>query len=286
MRAWRRLHAVAWYIRVPIKLAAFLVVLAVVLYPDPRLLVSWIQRIRDMNSVVDPTHPGLDPFVADVKRRVGVDPPPDELLKAVQDVVHERIPYAWDWETWGVMDFLPTVDEALRMGREDCDGRAVVAASVLRRMDYRAELVSDILHVWVETPEGRTMNPTSTERTLVGESGSTRLTITPGLLRNLLRGFAYGVGAFPLVREIVILVAIFVLSLHPRLSFWRAVCGGLLFWIALMTVRSVGIRAAMQTETADVLQVVAGIALAFVGWTVLVARGEGRRERFAEAHPQ
>jgi hypothetical protein len=171
------------------------------------------------------------------------------------------------------------------MGREDCDGRAVVAASLLQRMGYEAQLVSDVLHVWVDTPAGQTMSPTSAEKTIVSTPTGTKVNVTPGVIRNLGRGMTYGVGAFPLNREAIILAAIALLTMQPRSSVWRRIAGCLMLWIALTTLRQAGIDAAMHGRAADVAQSWAGWAMALAGWLTLAVRAGGARRDFAAAHP-
>ncbi|MBI5866505.1 MAG: transglutaminase domain-containing protein [Planctomycetes bacterium] len=286
MNWWRRWHNGAWFPRLAIKSAILIAVIVLTLYPRVDWIPRWVGRMRNLSSVLDAQHPGLAAFEADVRATAPADAPPEQLLDAVQQVVLKRIPYAWDWDTWGVVDYLPTVDEALRMGREDCDGRAVVAASLLRRMGQPAELVSDVLHVWVDTPAGPTMNPTSAEKTLTSTATGTKVNITPGLLRNLGRGMNYGVGAFPLAREIILLATIALLTMQPRSSFWRRVSGILLLWIALVTIRSVGISAAMQGKTDDIVATCVGWSSAVLGWLVLAIRAGGGQPRSAPARPE
>lgn len=288
LSAWRRFHTrTSPLIRWPVKLAVFGLVLAGVLWPYPALLPAWISRLRDMNSLLDPAHPGLAPLEAETRALLAPTFTAPEALEAAQYVVHTRLPYAWDWDTWGVFDYWPTVDEALRLGREDCDGRAVVAASLLRRMGYEAHLVSDLLHVWVETPQGATMNPTSTERTIVSdERGGTSVTVTAGLLRNLARGMAYGVAAFPLAREVVVLLAIVLLTLHPRLSWVRLGLGCVLLVGALGLLRAAGMGAALQSGGRDVLLSGLGAAAAPLGWLLLAIRAGGGRPHSAAGPPE
>lgn len=286
MRWWRRWHERRAWLRGPTKLLVLLLVVAVTLYPRLDYLPAWVGRLRDLGSVLDPSHPGLAPFEDDVRARLKSDSPPREALGVVEKVVYERVPYAWDWDTWGVVDYLPTVDEALRIGREDCDGRAVVAASLLRRMGYQADLVSDVLHVWVDTPSGPAMNPTSAEKTIVSTPTGTKVSITPGVVRNLGRGMTYGVGAFPMEREIIIVVALALLTMHPRSSVWRRIAGCLMLWIALTTLRGAGIEAAMKGSAAQVAQSWAGWAVALIGWLTLAIKAGGGRPHSAVAHPE
>ncbi len=286
-RFWRRGHATrpAW--RWPLKLLLFAVICGLVLYPKVWLIPTWIARLSDMNTALQPSHPGLEPLVEAVRARtadeltrlaaewalyqssegdaasplpssnVDVTPPkraedlaPDAeealgvrdrvVLRQVAQVVEEVVPYRFDWETWGVMDFLPNVDETLRLGHEDCDGRAVVAASLLRRIGYDAWLVSDIEHTWVETRSGsvlrggpRTPTLTTVPANVVlprdadsprGGAAGTRVdwTVAGG---NLLQGMAFGVSVFPRVRLLLIVLTAGLLLMHPWSAAWRRVAG-------------------------------------------------------------
>jgi hypothetical protein len=285
MNWWRRWHERRAWLRWPTKLALLTVVVGLTLYPRLDYLPVWIGRMRNMASVLDPGHPGLAAFEADARARMTPEMGAKDALGVVERVVYERVPYAWDWDTWGVVDYLPTVDEVLRMGREDCDGRAVMAASLLRRMGYQADLVSDVLHVWVDTPAGAAMNPTSSERTFVSTPTGTEINITPGVLRNLGRGMTYGMGAFPFGREFIIAAALALLTMQPRSSVWRRIAGCLMLWIALTTLHTAGIAAAMKSDAADLTQAWAGWAIALVGWLTLAIRAGAVQPGSAEVRP-
>ena len=237
MKAWRRFHQRGWLIRLAIKGTFFALTVVLTLYPKPWLLPTWIGRLSDMNAVLDPSHPGLEPLAAKVRAAAPPGSAPQDLLRIVQDVVHERIAYAWDWEVWGVMDYLPTVAETLEQGREDCDGRAVVAASLLRRLGHEAWLVSDLKHTWVQTPSGETMGPGRTGKTLVSDERGTHAQVSLESLSNLARGLAFGVNVFPLTRELIILVVFCALAMHPWSPPSRRVLGCLLLAAALALFR-------------------------------------------------
>lgn len=276
MSAWRRFHERPWWLRGLIKAVFLAVVTALVLYPKFWLIPTWIGRLRNMQSVLDPENPHLAPLEAEVRAAVPEEADVPAVRAAVEKTVLEHVPYAWDWETWGVMDWLPTVEEVFATGRDDCDGRAVVAASLLRRMGIEANLVSDVLHVWVATPGGELMRPTSAEHTLVSSPQGTQVSITPGLLRNLGRGVSYGIAAFPLERGAMILAALAIALLHPWSSFWRRVAGVLLLWIAFTTIRQSGIDASLTGGLAVSLQTAAGWMVAFAGvLTLAIKAGVG-----------
>ncbi len=282
---WRRWHARSGWTRIPLKLALFVCVLVLTLFPKPWLIFTLAERARDFNALIDPSHVGLEPFVAEV-RAAAAEPnaPPETAL--VQKVVLQRVPYSFDWETWGVAEYLPTVDDVLRAGREDCDGRAIVAASVLRRMGYDATLVTDLLHMWVVTPQGELMNPTSAQKTLVGGSAGTEFQLTPAAVRNFARGFAFGVAVFPLGRELILAAALCLLTMHPRSSGWRRVSGCLLIWIGLDLVRDRGQRLAYDWTALDVGVVALGVAALLAGWLALAIRAAAAPPRSAVALPQ
>lgn len=286
LKAWHILNAWPWYGRIPIKILLFLSVLFLTLYPKFWLLPRTIDRYRDMNAMLDPDHPELELLEQRVR-----DDSPDAAdgrtaLAAVQKVVYQRIPYAWDWEVWGVCEYLPTIAEVFEKGREDCDGRAVVAASLLRRLGYEADLVSDLLHVWVHTPAGETMSPTGGEKTFIATATGTKAAFSWKSLNNLCRGAAYGVSVYPLSREIVILAAFCALTMQPRSSVWRRIAGCLILWIALDVLRSSGRSAAMQGQAADVLRAWLGVLLIAVGWLVLAVRAKVAPPRCEPGNPR
>jgi hypothetical protein len=92
------------------------------------------------------------------------------------------------------------------------------------------------------------------------------------LVRNLGRGLSYGIGAFPLVREVILLATIAVLTMQPRSSVRRRVAGCALLTIALVLIRHAGVTAAMQGQPSVIVQVVLGLMLALGGWTLLAIR--------------
>lgn len=215
-------------------------VLLAVAYPRPHLLVRNIARWRNLDSLIDPDNPALDPLAAELAPRLDGVPPGPHALEIVQDYVLRRIPYAWDWDTWGVLDYVPTVEETLALGREDCDGRAVVAASLLRRFGYDARITSDLSHVWVRTSAGETMTPvrSASGGTIIAASigGTTRIdwaTVfnTATLLKDLPTSLAYGIAVFPAWREAMVVLAIFLVlaGREPRL---RRELGGMALIVA------------------------------------------------------
>jgi hypothetical protein len=214
------------------KVAVFLFVVLLVTFPRLDLLARNIAHWRNVDTLIDPLSPALDDLVAELEPLLAARPRGPEALAIVERTVNARIPYAWDWQTWGVADYLPTVEQTIAAGREDCDGRALVAASLLQRFGYDARLKSDLTHVWVWTPEGETMAPRRTAgRAMIGaDSGGTRLDLFAladprALLIDMPKAVAYGVSVFPLWREIVLLSVFCGLMIRPGFSPWRAALG-------------------------------------------------------------
>ncbi|MCA9288820.1 MAG: hypothetical protein KDA05_09565 [Phycisphaerales bacterium] len=239
--------------RWPFKAGIAVVVTTLVLFPRVDLLVRNIGHWARLDELIEPDAPGLAALESRVRERLAISPPEGEpgaastarpvdaalVLATTQAVVEDAIPYAWDWETWGVADYVPRVEETLAKGREDCDGRAVVAASLLRRMGHDARLVSDMGHVWVWTPSGQTMSPGELAGgeafVRQGEHGSEVNLLAVFNLRAIVfdwaRNLAYGVAVFPAWREAVLVLLIWglVLGRRPR---WNGAVLGLAVLVA------------------------------------------------------
>ena len=214
MRFWSVFNEAPGWCRVPVKLLIFAIVLVLVLFPRPRLLVRQIDRLRHLDRLIDPRAPKLDAVV----RRFQADLPenltPRQIRKRVQAFVYETIPYDWDWNTWDVADYIPTVGELMAKGREDCDGRAVLAASLLRRLGQKASLATDLRHIWVVVERDELMGPGGWKSAVSTPKGTRVHWRTVG---NVPRSLAFGVAVFPLARELIVLVTIVALLLHPKM---------------------------------------------------------------------
>ena len=207
------LNRLRWYARLPVKWAVLGLTLLIVCFPYPSRLFRHLQHWRDPNALIEPDAPALEPLVTELRRRLTPDLPPAQTLRQVQRFVYEKIPYEWDWNTWGTADYLPTVAEVLEMGKEDCDGRAVVAASLLRRLGFEAELVTDFAHLWVKTDQGETMGPGRQKAIIATEEG---LRLQASALAELPRAVSYGIAVFPLGRELIVLLVMWLLLLRSH----------------------------------------------------------------------
>jgi hypothetical protein len=107
-----------------------------VLYPNPLNLVTSLKRVAS---------PQIDAVaVASLSQDVPDDP------AAIESAVLQRIPYSYDWETYGMPWYCPSVKEALEKGKGDCKARALVLASLLEAKGIPYGISFSPVHMWVQ----------------------------------------------------------------------------------------------------------------------------------------
>lgn len=234
-----------WYARAALKLVIFLVVTFFVLFPYPGQFARHLSHVRNLDAMIEPEAPRLaalqeELVIATSMPQGGADAA--AVQKAIEKLVLERVKYVFDWDQWGSADYMPTVEEMFERAdanggqlSEDCDGRAVMAASLMRRMGYDAELVTDLRHVWVKTSEGEWMGPGG-EKTMTSTAEGTRIDWGT-LLANIPISLSFGIAVFPFWREMVILVTVFVLMLNRGTSPRCATVGFILLLQGLLFMR-------------------------------------------------
>lgn len=258
------LNRVRWYFRWPIKWAIFGIAYVIVCFPYPHLVVRHLRHWSDPNALIEPDAPELQPLAQELQAQMPEGLTPPQVLKQVEAFVYKHVPYEWDWNTWGMADYLPTVAEVIRMGREDCDGRAVVAASLLKGLGYDARIVTDFAHVWVATDFGETMGPGKTKTIEVTDKG---MRFDPRGLLQIPEILSYGIAVFPLERELVLLVVLWLLLLG-RAGTLRIVIALILLASGLLLVR----YGAADYRGPKYAAELAGLAVFLAGVLVLVRR--------------
>jgi hypothetical protein len=231
--AWVSVQRWRWPIRWLIKCGFLLAVVFLTLYPHPSLFVKDIQHLRHLDAMPDPDSPALAPWARELAAQLPANATPRQRIDIVQKFVYEKVPYAFDWDTWGVADYLPTVSEAVAKGRGDCGTRALIAASLLQRYDPTARMVTDCKHMWVKADAGECMHPAGPE---VIEATPTGLKTRWSNVINI-RGPAYGMAVFPLARELIIVAAVTLVLCDPRMRTRTAVGAVLLLVQGLLVVR-------------------------------------------------
>ena len=231
MRSIFIFNTLRWYTRLPLKWAILGLTVLEVSFPYPRLAYRHLQHWMNPNALIEPHAPALQPWVEELRPSLLPDLPPRETLRRVERFVYDKVPFEWDWNTWGLSDYLPTVTEVIEMGKEDCDGRAVVAASLLENFGFKAQIVTDFAHVWVKTDKGETMGPGRRTAVVATDRG---LQVQWSALGELPRGLLYGIAVFPLIRQLIVLVVGWWLMLRSNSGIVRSLaalallCGGLL----------------------------------------------------------
>lgn len=259
------LNKLRWYLRLPIKWVIFALTVLAVCFPYPRLLIRHVQHWRDPNALIEPDAPAIQPLVEELGQQLSNDLAPHEVLKRVERYVYNKIEYEWDWNTWGTADYLPTVTEAIEMGKEDCDGQAVVAASLLRRFGFQVQLVTDFAHMWVKTDRGETMGP-GKKKAIVATDRGLRFQLSG--LKELPKAFAHGTAVFPLVREAIILGMLWLLLLRPKGDIVLSLVGLACFTGALICLRNGGrdyYHPILWMQRVGMLAIVAGFFVLLVG---------------------
>jgi len=119
-----------------IMLAAMVLWIGFLLYPDPRSLVNSFRRL---------IHPPVDQAAVN-ELAAGL---PDDPA-AVESFSQGYVRYESAWKLYGMPWYFPTVDEVLRDKAGDCQAEAVLTASILgaKGLPYTFRYSFD--HVWVD----------------------------------------------------------------------------------------------------------------------------------------
>jgi hypothetical protein len=108
-------------------------------YPNPLMLYTSAQRAWS------------PPIDSQVVRQIAARLPDDP--RAIEAAVNTKlVPYAVPWETQGVPWYFPDAAEVLESGQGDCQGRAVVLASILQAKGIPYRFVGSFDHLWLDYP--------------------------------------------------------------------------------------------------------------------------------------
>ncbi len=229
LRAWLWLAQLRAGWRWLVKLLLLGVVVLFTLYPHPVLLVREIQHLSNVESLIQPDLPEVAEMNREITAQLKPDATKREEFRAVERYVYEHIRYEYDWFNWGNLDYWPTAKEAIDRKREDCDGQAIVAASVLRARGFKtASVVANLQHCWVTVDGSELMGPQPDKNMRrVGD----RVVLSFPEVRTILASTAM-INKFPAVRCLVILVTVLVLAYHP--------CRNLSGFLGVLTLGLVG----------------------------------------------
>lgn len=107
-----------------------------VLYPNPYRFVVSVYRI---------VHPATNPAAVAELLEIA----PAEATE-IEKFVLEKIPYQYDWQTYGVPFYFPTAEEAMEKGTGDCKSRFVVLASLFEAKDIPYRQSFSLSHFWID----------------------------------------------------------------------------------------------------------------------------------------
>jgi len=193
------------------------VVLFFVLNPKPILFIKQLQRYVDMEALIQIDFPALETINREIDALLPPDASQEEEFTKIQQYVYKHIRYVYDWDNWGNIDFWPTAEQVWDLKQEDCDGRAVLAASILRSRGFTsAKLVGNIRHIWVHMDQRELMGPDK-EQNIWRENGRTRVSIPS--FRVMLGSMAIYIADFPTIRNLVLFFVLILLCYHPCKSF-------------------------------------------------------------------
>lgn len=220
---WRWLEAQRPLKRAALKVAILAVVVLFALYPNPVLLVRQIGHLLDTESLIQPNLPAMPEINRDIDQMIATNTPALTEFKAVERFVYHRIVYQYDWHGWWNLDYWPTAAEVWERKREDCDGRAVLAVSILRARGYpEARLVANLQHVWVAVGTNELMGPMADKnfrreggKMVDGKLVGAKTVITLPSLKTTLDSLAMTC-KFPAWRVVLMLVTLLALVFHPH----------------------------------------------------------------------
>lgn len=219
---WRWLDTHRPLKRASLKLALFAAVVLFALYPNPVLLVRQIGHLLDTESLIQPDLPAMPEINRAIDQLIATNVPALTEFKAVERFVYRRIAYQYDWHGWWNLDYWPTAAEVWERQREDCDGRAVLATSILRARGHAdARLVANLQHVWVAVGTNELMGPMADKnfrreggKLVDGKLVGAKTVITLPALKTLLDSLAMTC-KFPAWRVVLMLVTLLALLFHP-----------------------------------------------------------------------
>jgi hypothetical protein len=106
---------------------------------NPSMWKSQVERRLSPQMLIQPEK--MNYFFQEV-----VDKNPYEIFEFIES----EIEYTDDFLNHASLDHLPTAEEVILSGKDDCDGQAVILCSILRFKGYPAYTVVGPSHAWVE----------------------------------------------------------------------------------------------------------------------------------------
>jgi hypothetical protein len=223
-----------------IKPFLFAAVTVLVLNPNLKRAFLQVGHVLQPDSLIQPSFGAMPSINAQIDRIVRADRGRHSEARLVAKFVLQKIYYVSDYENWGNLDYWPTAEEAWHRGQEDCDGRAILAASILRSRGYHsAALAVSLDHMWITVDENE-KDPSRPPHlvALLGPNPDlcvplhkkSRLGDLVLLAKAFLHPATFGdasthlFAGIPAVRKAILIVAFLLLCAHP----WQKPAGALM----------------------------------------------------------
>lgn len=194
-------------------------VMLAVLYPNPGLGYRQLRHFLDFETMIEVDMPGMGEINAAIDASLPAGFSREVELAAVEKFVYEQVEYEYDWNNWLNVDYWPTAREVWERKREDCDGRAVLAVSILRARGYAdARLTGNFQHIWAEAGGRELMGPLK-EKSFVAETDRDGVSVTrvslPSFAENL-EVLALHIRVFPVFRNLLLFILPLLILILPR----------------------------------------------------------------------
>lgn len=198
------------------KIGMGLVGLLIIHYPNPILLLKNIRHLLNPESLIQPNAPFLIQVNQEIDQGLPPNTTPSQEFKWIQQYVYQKIPYEFDWNLWGNIDYWPTTQEVWNLKKEDCDGQAILTVSILRSRGFTsARIVGNLKHVWVQVDQKELMGP-GEEKNFQGKRGQLFVSLPSFYL--LMGSLSFYLREFPQKRILLLWFLILVLLFYPACS--------------------------------------------------------------------
>jgi hypothetical protein len=143
----------SWLKTVALKLVLFGVFALIVLNPNLKRAGEQLSHLGNPESLIQTNFASLVFINREIDALQEHHPDKSEPL-LVEEFIFRRIKYLSDYENWWNVEYWPTAQEVWQRKQEDCDGRAILATSILRSRGFQsAQLVVGLDHMWIQVNE-------------------------------------------------------------------------------------------------------------------------------------
>ena len=214
-----------------LKTLLFLGLALLVLNPNLKRAALQVRHTLHPESLIDTRFPALAQINEQIDRWVAADHGRRSEPRLIAKFVIRQIRYVSDYDNWSNLEYWPTAPEVWERRQEDCDGRAILATSILRSRGFTsAHLVIGLDHMWVRVDENECdpakrpnfialLNPNADFSLELGDSPSgsdfvriARAVIHPTAFRAT---STHLLAEIPTLRKAILVLALIFLCLHP-----------------------------------------------------------------------